>query len=129
WSTSEPGPISEPGWVRSALAARVAEVGAAKIVAALPTYGYRWPAKPGPAAEPVSFADARRAAAQARVALSRDAASQTMRTAKPGEWEIWVTDAELLATLERQARDAGVRRFALWRIGQEDPAIWRALAR
>jgi len=50
-----------------------------------------------------------------------------LRAAKPGEWEMWVTDAELLGTLARQARTAGVSRIALWRIGQEDPEIWQAL--
>jgi len=129
WSTSAPGAISEPEWVRSMLAARVAEVGASKIVAALPTYGYRWPSKRGMAAQSVSFAEAKQAAEQARVPLARDSQTRTLRAVKPGEWEIWMTDAELLATLARQATAAGVRRIALWRIGQEDPASWRALGR
>ncbi len=129
WSTSAPGPISEPDWVRSALAARIAEVGAARIVAALPVYGYRWSLKKKSAAEDVTFVDAKRIAAQAGVPLTRDQKSNTLRGAKPGEWEIWVTDAELLSTLVRQTTDAGIRRIALWRIGQEDPAIWRALVR
>ena len=128
WSTSTPGPIAEPSWVRAALAARVAEVGASRIVAALPTYGYRW-TKPGASAEPVSFAEAKRFASQSRVALARDARSNTLRAVKPGEWEIWVTDAELLAALERESIAAGVQRVALWRISQEDPGIWRALGR
>jgi spore germination protein YaaH len=129
WSTSGPGPISEPDWVRTTLAARIAEVGASRIVAALPTYGYRWRTKPGTPAEDVSFADAKRIAAQSGVALKRDPRSGTLRGVKSGEWEIWVTDADLLATLTRQAKDAGVGRVALWRIGQEDPGIWRTLAR
>jgi peptidoglycan-N-acetylglucosamine deacetylase len=129
WSTSKPGPISEPDWVRTTLAARIAEVGAARIVAALPTYGYRWQAKPGTAAEDVSFADAKRIAAQSGVALTRDARTGTLRGVKPGAWEIWVTDADLLGTLARQAGEAGVTRVALWRIGQEDPGVWHALAR
>jgi spore germination protein YaaH len=127
WSTSGPGPISEPDWVRSVLALRIAEVGASRIVAALPTYGYRW--RSAPPAEVVSFTDAQRIAAQSGAPLARDARSNTLRAARPGEWEIWVTDAELLSTLWRQTADAGVRRIALWRIGQEDPGIWRALGR
>jgi spore germination protein YaaH len=129
WSTSGPGPISEPDWVRSALAARIAEVGASRIVAALPTYGYRWQAKSGVPAEPVSFADAKRSVVQAGVALERDSRSNTLRAVKAGAWEIWVTDAELLGKLAHDAERAGVTRIALWRIGQEDPAIWRALGR
>jgi spore germination protein YaaH len=129
WSTSAPGAISEPDWVRSMLAMRIAEVGASKIVAALPTYGYRWAAKRGTAAQSLSFAEAQQAAQQERIPLARDSRTRTLRAVKPGEWEIWATDAELLATLAKQATDAGVRRIALWRIGQEDPAMWRALGR
>ena len=129
WSTSAPGAISEPEWVRSMLAIRIAEVGASTVVAALPTYGYRWPVKRGTPAQSVSFAEAKQAAEQARVPLARDSRTRTLRALKPGEWEIWMTDAELLSTLARQAADAGVHRIALWRVGQEDPATWRALGR
>lgn len=129
WSTSGPGAISSPDWVRTALAQRIAEVGASRIVAALPTYGYRWSLKEKKPAEIVSLADARRIAAQARVPLERDPASHTLRAIKPGEWEMWVTDGELLSTLARQANGAGVQRTALWRIGTEDPSVWRSLGR
>ena len=128
WSTSKPGPISEPSWVRSSLATRIKEVGAERIVAALPVYGYRWRTGAA-AADPVSFTDARRAADQAGVTLARDTRTSTLRAVHAGEWEIWVTDAELFGTLVRQTTDAGVRRIAMWRIGQEDPASWRALTR
>ena len=128
WSTSGPGPIAEPDWVRNTLAMRIAEAGASKVVAALPTYGYRWRAG-HPAAEDVTFPEAKRIATQAGVRLTRDARTNTLRAAKPGEWEMWVTDAELLGTLARQARTAGVSRIALWRIGQEDPEIWQAIAK
>ena len=77
----------------------------------------------------MSFSDAAHAAAQAGVALKRDASTATLRAVKSGDWEIWVTDADLLATLARHAKAAGVTRIALWRIGQEDPATWRALGR
>jgi peptidoglycan-N-acetylglucosamine deacetylase len=129
WSTSRPGAISSPDWVRAALAARVGEVGAGRIVAAFPTYGYRWSTRDRTPAKVVSFADARRIAAQSHVSLERDPASHTLRAVKPGDWEIWVSDAELLGILARQARDAGVRRIALWRIGPEDPGVWDTLER
>jgi spore germination protein YaaH len=128
WSTSGPGPISEPDWVRSTLAARVAEVGASRIVAALPLYGYQWP-KSGTVAQDVTFAEAKRIAAESHVTLRRDEHSGTLKGVKPGAWEIWVTDADLLSTLVREVKETGVTRVALWRIGQEDPAIWRSIGR
>ena len=127
WAGSEPGPISDPAWVRSSLALRLSEAPADRLVAGLPTYGYRW--KPGAPADPVAYREAERLSAAARVALQRDQATHTLRAFSRGSWEIWVTDADLLRKLVAQTESAGVRRFALWRLGQEDPAVWSTLIR
>jgi spore germination protein YaaH len=127
WSGSEPGPIADPAWVRSSLALRVAEAGPARIVAALPAYGYRW--RKGLPTQSVSFEEARRIASADRAPLRRDANSRFLRSRAASGSEIWVSDAELLATLMRQSVSLGVRRFAIWRLGQEDPAIWRSVIR
>jgi spore germination protein YaaH len=128
WLTSGPGPISAPSWVARSLEARVAEAGGpARIVAGLPLYGYRW--WRGRATEIVSFADARRISRQTRTPLRRDAASFTLRAQRSPEWDLWVTDVELLRRLMAQVRQTGVRRFSFWRMGQEDEAVWSALAR
>ena len=125
WSTSAPGPIATPEWVRRALAQRVADVGADRLIAALPLYGYLW--RGTQAGEPLSFADARRAALEANVDLARDPSSNSLHAVQPNVWELWMTDAELLRVLVDQATALGVRRIALWRLGQEDPAVWRLL--
>ena len=127
WTTSPPGPIAAPDWVRRALALRVREVGPSRVVAALPFYGYRWPVdRP---ATPISFDEARRDAAAAGAELRRDPATQTLRAARPGAWELWVSDAGLLAALLREVDAAGVRRVAFWRLGQEDPAVYQLLTK
>lgn len=126
WSTSAPGPIATPMWVRRTLARRVAEVGASHLVAALPLYGYLWRAnQPG---QPISFNDGRQAAAQANVDLVRDAASGSLHAVRPNDWELWMSDAELLRTLVGEVTALGVRRIALWRLGLEDPAVWQTRA-
>jgi peptidoglycan-N-acetylglucosamine deacetylase len=126
WLGSEPGPISEPAWVARSLAARVAEAGGAdRVVAGLPLYGYRW--RRGATTEILSFEDATRIATQSGTPLRRDAASFTLRAEQPPEWDMWVTDAELLQRLVGEAQRMGIRRFSFWRLGQEDPAVWRAL--
>lgn len=125
WTTSAPGPLAAPDWVRAATALRVGEVGAKHVVAALPLYGYRWPST-GPAAA-VSFADAQRDAANANLQLQRDAATSTLRATSPGAWDMWVSDAGLIDALIRTVRAQGVETIALWRLGQEDPAVWTVL--
>jgi spore germination protein YaaH len=125
WSTSAPGPIASPDWVRRVLGNRVAEAGAERLVAALPLYGYQWRTG-APAAAAIGFADAKALAASGAVALVRDSASSTLRATSAGSdgWEVWVSDAVLDRRLEGIARELGVRRVAYWRLGLEDPALW-----
>lgn len=127
WMNSAPGPLAAPDWVRGATALRVGEVGADHVVAALPLYGYRWPTTGRAAA--LTFADAQRDAAAAGLTLQRDPASSSLRATSTGAWDLWVSDAGLIDALIREVRDQGVHTIALWRLGQEDPAMWSVLNR
>lgn len=126
WSGSPPGPIAAPDWVARSLGTRVAEVGAAKIVAAFPLYGYRW--RKSAEAEVISYDDARRLTTMTNIPLERDHASATLHAISPEGWEIWVSDRVLLETLVRESRQLGVSTFALWRLGLEDQAVWDFVA-
>jgi spore germination protein YaaH len=125
WATSPPGPIAAPDWVNRNLGTRVAEVGAARIVAAFPLYGYRW--RRSAPTEVISYDDARRLTTMTNTPLARDHASATLHAVSPEGWEIWVSDHVLLETLVREARELGVTTFALWRLGLEDPAVWDSI--
>jgi hypothetical protein len=127
WSTSAPGPIATTDWVRRALARRIADVGASRVIAALPVYGYLW--KPNQPAQAVGFFEATRLALEANVSLTRDPASLSLHAIQPGSWELWMSDAQLLAALRTEVAALGVTRVALWRLGLEDPAVWAALSR
>ncbi len=128
WPGSDAGPISAPDWVSRNLSRVVSEVGASRVIAGLPLYGYHWTkGKPGVG---VSYTTAMRNAQRDGIAMSRDSASRTLRgRAGNGSASIWLTDATLLAELMRAAEALGVRRFAFWRLGQEDPAVWSKLTR
>ncbi len=127
WSTSSPGPIATTDWVRRALARRVADAGASRIVAALPVYGYVW--KPNQPAQPIGFVEAARLALEANVGIARDPASLSLHAIQPSGWELWLSDAQLLVALRAEVAALGVMRVALWRLGLEDPAVWAALSR
>jgi|1185.fasta_scaffold36833_1 spore germination protein YaaH len=127
WTTSAPGPLAAPDWVRGATKLWVGAVGADHVVAALPLYGYRWPTT-GPAAA-LSYANAQRDAAAAGVQLQRDTASSTLRAMSPGAWDLWISDAGLIERLIREVKAEGVNTIALWRLGQEDPGVWSVLSR
>ncbi|HEY5086179.1 MAG TPA: hypothetical protein VII66_02360 [Gemmatimonadaceae bacterium] len=126
WLTSPPGPISSPDWAMRALGMRAGDIGSSRVVAAFPTYGYRWRADS--ATTVVSFADAEQLAHSAHVPLLRDPASSTLHAESDG-WSVWVSDAILLDSLVRGARRTGITKFALWRLGLEDPRIWTDVVR
>lgn len=122
WSGSPPGAVAEPEWVRATLGARVAEIGAGRLVAALPLYGYIWNRNdPG---RPITWLEAQRISAEGGVSLERDPSSHALRASRVGDWVLFSGDAEHLARLADEVRGAGVRRIALWRIGGEDPSVW-----
>ncbi|MGI8546555.1 MAG: hypothetical protein ACR2M1_04355 [Gemmatimonadaceae bacterium] len=121
WLTSPPGPIAAPNWMARALGMRVGEVGPSRLVAALPTYGYQW--RSDSATAVVSFDDAEQLARAAHVPLVRDPASATLHAETP-LWSVWVSDATLLDSLVNGSRTLGVSKFALWRLGLEDPRMW-----
>ena len=126
WLTSPPGALASPDWAMRALGVRAADIGSSHVVAAFPTYGYRWRADSATAV--VSFAEAERLARDAHVPLQRDPASSTLHAESDG-WSVWVSDAVLLDSLVRGARRTGITKFALWRLGLEDPRIWTDLVR
>lgn len=126
WSGSAPGPVASPQWVRGALALRVREAGANKVIAGFPTYGYRWIR--GKPTEALGYDEARRVATQAGMSLARDAETQSLH-ARAADWDLWMADAGTLRALVAVAHELGVNRFALWRLGREDPAIWGTIVR
>ncbi len=127
WSGGSAGPVAAPAWAEQALRTRVGEAGASRVVAALPLYGYQWP-RTGKG-KTVTFAEATRAARDAGTTLRRDSSTATLRAQLPDSGDIWVSDAALLQRLVRIGQSLGVHRFALWHIGQEDPGVWRVIAR
>ncbi|HEX2778148.1 MAG TPA: hypothetical protein VHM30_01540 [Gemmatimonadaceae bacterium] len=126
WAGSEPGPIADRVWARTWLGVRVREAGADRLVAGLPTYGYSW--RTGKQGETVGFGEARRAVQRAGTRLTRDETSGWLRGSAGGA-TVWVSDARVVARLAADARALGVTRVALWRLGLEDPALWKALSR
>jgi spore germination protein YaaH len=125
WLTSAPGPIATPEWARRTLSMRVGEVGAGKLVAAFPVYGYQWQRDSATAV--IGYDDAQRLAARANIPLARDPVSLALH-ASTDRWNLWVSDAAQLDALVRDARTLGITTFALWRLGLEDPGVWHRVA-
>jgi peptidoglycan-N-acetylglucosamine deacetylase len=126
WSGSAPGPVAERAWAREALATWVRLAGARRLVAALPTYGYRW--RDSLPTEVWGWEELRAGAARSGLRPEPVPGPGGLRLRMPGnEGEAFVADAVLVQAMARDAAALGVRTVALWRLGLEDPAVWSAL--
>jgi Glycosyl hydrolases family 18 len=120
WQTGVPGPIASPDWVSDLVKRRLGEAGtarASRVAVALPVYGYRWPAH-GPASV-IGYSDLKQSP------VTRDSASANLHVSEPDSSQTWFCDAVTLDTLARRVRQLGPETLALWRLGLEDPSIWR----
>jgi spore germination protein YaaH len=125
WSNGGPGPIASRAWARAALTKWIALVGPARIVAAIPAYGYAWhPTKP---TDVIGFGTLAALASSSGRIVQRDTLSGGLSLDLPDGSTAWFADAALGAAIAKDARALGVTVLALWRLGLEDPAIWSAL--
>jgi spore germination protein YaaH len=122
WSGSAPGPVASPDWASARLGEWVAAVGAGRVVAALPSYGYYWRnAAPGAV---IGYADLLRLSLESGTPIRRDDASGAAVVALPDSGEAWYTDAPALSRLLTVAKEYDIGTVALWRLGLDDPALW-----
>ncbi len=128
WPAGQPGPIAALPWFKDAAARIADQVPPDRLVIGLASYGYDWPQ--GAIASPISIPEALARAAAVKAAPRRDPASGEMSFVyREGGvvHTIWFPDAAAAAAQVTAARALGVNRFALWRMGLEDPAIWAVL--
>jgi peptidoglycan-N-acetylglucosamine deacetylase len=130
WSTGAAGPIASLPWFAKVLHQRQRDVPAEKLIVALGSYGYDW-VKGSHHAEEMTFEEAVLTAKESEGNIRLDPASLN-----PGfEYaddddrvhQVWLLDAVTAFNEMVVARSVRPRGYALWRLGGEDPSIWRVL--
>ncbi|HEY2179457.1 MAG TPA: glycosyltransferase [Caulobacteraceae bacterium] len=134
WGTGDAGPPASQNWFEQTLDHDMRRLTAARTVIAFGAYGYNWTLKDksGPGrAESVTFYDATQIAHDADASVSFDDDALNPTFAYQGDdkrkHSVWFLDA---ATLFNEIKVADPYRplgYALWRMGAEDPAVWRYL--
>lgn len=129
YQSGGPGPVASQQWFEDELDKLSRIVPARKTVIGVGGYGYDWIIGKGGAAE-VTFADVMAFAAANRASVAWDRASQNpvLRFQNGGgSHEIWFLDAVTALNHIQNVNDDGYRGIALWRLGAEDPGVWKVL--
>lgn len=127
WATSEPGPVASLEWCSKVAAYALSKIGPERLVMGLPFYGRSWIDK--------RLARAYRHEGIAALISESGATSISREGGTPSfsyEETVVVTvhydDAASIASRLSMYGALGARSVAFWRIGQEDPEAWHALA-
>ena len=129
WSTSAPGAIDDLPWATAVANYVAARPQRDKFVLGYGLYGIDWPAGGGTAhpGTPLEYADVMRLAASVGATPTVHPVAQAPMfryTASDGvQHEVWYVDAASLAKRFALAQSLGLR-VAVWRLGNEDPAVW-----
>lgn len=127
-STSRAGPIASQRWFESRLRDRLRVLPPARTIVCIGAYGYDWD-EDQREAEDISFAEAVRIARWVQSTIRFDSKSRNPTldyTDDAGSrHHVWFFDGVTAWNQVRAGRAAGVLGFAIWRLGGEDPSMWR----
>lgn len=117
-----PGPLTTPEFIAREIGLRARIVGASRLGAELPLFGYRWNADG--TAVPITWADAQRLVRSESGAFTRDPASQFLTARGREGWTVWVPDARTVQAMVEAVKRRGVSQIALAGVEGADPALF-----
>lgn len=122
---SKPGPVASSAWADRNLNEMLASVPAQKLVIGVGTYGYDWSRGPG---QEISFPRALSAATQASASIEWDSEARAPYFSYQTNGErhqVWMEDAGSVSGRVSDALSHRCAGIGLWRLGDEDPDLWR----
>ncbi len=131
-TTSDPGPVAAQDWFTSNLKQALQDIPKNKVICGIGSYGYDW-AVAGKKKRPVSVgtnnvqeAWLHAQESESEIELDQDSLNPHFAYIEDNgiEHQVWFLDAVTALNEMRAARDAGIRTFALWRLGSEDRSLW-----
>jgi cellulose synthase/poly-beta-1,6-N-acetylglucosamine synthase-like glycosyltransferase/peptidoglycan/xylan/chitin deacetylase (PgdA/CDA1 family)/spore germination protein YaaH len=122
---SPPGPIASQPWFVQTVAHDIQGLPPEKVVVALGGYAYDW-AKSGTDAASVEQALLTAHESNAMPAFDKASGNLSYQYDGGGELHtVWLLDAVSLHNQMLATRAMGINAFALWRLGTEDPTVWK----
>lgn len=134
YSGSDPGPVAAIDWTEEVLRLRQMDVPASKTIVALGNYAYDWEKNREPVVktfEEAVITASQSSTAEDKIDVHLDPASlnPTFQYEESDQsiHTVWMLDAVTAFNQMVVARQFGARGFALWRLGSEDPSVWKFL--
>ena len=118
-----PGPLATPEFIRRELGSRSTGLGATRLGAELPLYGYMWDRTGG--VRVITYREANALALREAISFRRDPASQFLTAAGRDGWTVWIPDAQTVRAMIDAVQSRGVNTIALTGLTDADPVIAR----
>jgi peptidoglycan-N-acetylglucosamine deacetylase len=131
YQSGEPGPVASETFYEDQLDRLARMAPPSKMIAGFGNYGYDWVIGGEGGAE-VTFDDVMSAASGTHSAVEWDATAENpvlRYTAGGKQHEAWFLDAVTALNQVIAASDNDFRGVGLWRLGGEDPGLWKVLQR
>ena len=117
-----PGPLVTPDFIARAIGIRARLVGASRLGAELPLFGYLW--KRDGSADLITYSDAQSRVRAESGVFTRDPVSSFLTARGRDGWTIWVPDARTVQAMALAVKRRGVAWIALAGPEGADPAIF-----
>ncbi|BAH40183.1 MAG TPA: polysaccharide deacetylase [Gemmatimonas aurantiaca] len=133
-SRDEPGPVASQAWFERSARRMLQVIPANRLMLAFGAFGYEWNDADGaPQATAMTYAEAIAAARQHHVLPQWNAdlmqPSIQWIDADSTDHVLWYLDAVTSWNALQSASSLGVAGEAVWRLGAEDPSLWRIFGR
>ena len=133
YQSGEPGPVASATFFENKLDELSKLAPPSKLVIGFGNYGYDWSIG-GTGGREVTFDDVMAAASgsggHAAIEWNAAAGNPVLRFSIAGQQhEVWFLDAVTALNEITAANDSGFRGVGLWRLGAEDPGLWKVLKR
>jgi cellulose synthase/poly-beta-1,6-N-acetylglucosamine synthase-like glycosyltransferase/peptidoglycan/xylan/chitin deacetylase (PgdA/CDA1 family)/spore germination protein YaaH len=131
YQTGDPGPVASEDFFENELDKLAKAAPVSKLVIGFGNYGYDWVIGANGGRE-AAFSDIMTAAAETKKGVQWDLQTENpvlRYAAGNDQHEVWFLDAVTALNQANAVRDGGFRGLGLWRLGAEDPGLWKVLGR
>ncbi len=126
WSGSAAGPVSSISWASQVSSWATKAIGLEKLIMGMPFYGRAWGNR-NPAGA-YKHSGVSRIINEAGVAWERNPEGiPFLNFQETIDYTLFFDDAESIRKRGQSYQEDGIRNIGFWRLGQEDPEVWKTL--